>query len=303
VLRTLLSNSKTFDSREHPVKSNICSSFEKFAAAFTRKENNYKKAYIFKNPLIRRGANENGLLCENFFGRNNSFETFSKIAKLKYEDFLRNGAKTLHSVNIEYDLNLSLVTYMRLHEALEFYSRQYVNNEGPSQSLQFFIKTFDRGSKPFRRILQHAENSRETVAGINTVQTFFSLTNFDTPEEKFLKFLWSDWNNGFLSNRCREFLFKFRNNTLGLNSRVCKFVNTVRAECTFCEVNKEPLPINSESFVHLFFNCHVADRYRIKIESTIFPEVANNNDVVRRNFWFLEKCREKETLTPLFQHW
>jgi hypothetical protein len=71
----------------------------------------------------------------------------------KYEDFfVRNGTKTLHSVNLEYDLNLSLVTYMRLHEALAFYSRQYDNNEGPSQSLQFFIKTFDKGSKPFRRI-------------------------------------------------------------------------------------------------------------------------------------------------------
>jgi hypothetical protein len=76
---------------------------------------------------------------------------------------------------------------MRLHEALAFYSRQYVNNEGPSQSLQFFIKTFDRGSKPFGRILQHDENSRVTVAGINMVQTFFSLTNIDKPEEKIFK--------------------------------------------------------------------------------------------------------------------
>jgi hypothetical protein len=75
----LISSGKTFESRDHPVKSNICCRFEKFAAPFTRKENNYKKAYIFKNTLIRRGENENGLLCENFFGRNNSFETFSKI--------------------------------------------------------------------------------------------------------------------------------------------------------------------------------------------------------------------------------
>jgi hypothetical protein len=103
---TLLSNSKTFDSREHSVKSNICTSFEKFAAAFTRKDNDFKKAFILKNPLIRRGANDNGLLCENFFGRNNMFQTFSKIANLKYK---RNGTKTLHSVNIEYNLNLSLV--------------------------------------------------------------------------------------------------------------------------------------------------------------------------------------------------
>jgi hypothetical protein len=286
----LIAVGQTFSSREHPVKSNICCSFEKFAAAFTKKDSNYKKAYIFKNPLIRRGERDNGLLCENFFGRNNSFETFSKIAKLKYEDFFgRNGTKTLHSVNMEYDLNFSLVTFMRLHEALRFYSRQYENNDGPAQSLQFFIKSFDKGSKPFRRILQHAETSRIAVAGINTVQTFFSLTDLDKPEEKILRFLWSDWNNGFFSNRCREFLFKFRNNTLGLNSRVCKFVNNVDAECTFCVANKEPLPINAESFVHLFFNCHVNEKYRVKIENTLFPEIVNKNDTIRRNFWFLGK--------------
>ncbi len=122
---------------------------------------------------------------------------------------MRNGSKTLHSVNLEYDLNLSLVTYMRLHEALAFYSRQFVNNEGPSQSLQFFLKTFDRGSKPFRRVLQHAEISRITVAGINTVQTFFSLTKIDTPEEKFLKFLWSDWNKVFFQTAVENFYLNF----------------------------------------------------------------------------------------------
>jgi hypothetical protein len=187
---------------------------------------------------------------------------------------------------------------MRLHEALAVYSRQYANNAGPSQNLHFYLKTFDRGSKPFRRILQHAENIRTTVSGINTVQTFFSLTNIDTPDEKILKFLWSDWNNGFFPNRCREFLFKFRNNTLGLNSRVCKFVHNISAECTFCIVNKEPFPINSESFDHLFFNCHVASRYRIKIESALFPEIINSGEVTRRNFWFIGKMPGDRSFNP-----
>jgi hypothetical protein len=91
---TLLANSSTFDNRDHPILHNICHSFERFVSAFTKKETNFKKAYIFKNSLIRRGANDNGLLCENFFGRNNSYETFSKLAKLKYKDFfVRNGTK------------------------------------------------------------------------------------------------------------------------------------------------------------------------------------------------------------------
>ncbi len=42
---------------------------------------------------------------------------------------MRNGTKTLNRVNIEYDLDRTLVTYMRLYEALAFYARQYANNE------------------------------------------------------------------------------------------------------------------------------------------------------------------------------
>jgi hypothetical protein len=46
----LIANSQTFEGRDHPVKSNICCSFEKFAAAFTRKEKNYKKPIFSKTP-------------------------------------------------------------------------------------------------------------------------------------------------------------------------------------------------------------------------------------------------------------
>ncbi len=162
----------------------------------------------------------------------------------------------------------------------------------------FFLKSFEKGSKPFRRPLQYNEINRSTVSNISTVKTFFNLINTDPPEEKILKFLWSDWNCGFLSNRCREFLYKFRNNILGLNSRVCKFVVTVQAECTFCCLNKEPFPIIAESFIHLFFNCHVSDKYKKKVESALFPEIVNNTDIVRREFWFLGKMPGPRNYNP-----
>jgi len=83
----LIANASTFNVNSNPILHNVCSSFERFVKAFTAKGANYKKALIFKNPLIRRGRNDNGLLCENFFGRNKPFDTFVKIAKLKFEDF------------------------------------------------------------------------------------------------------------------------------------------------------------------------------------------------------------------------
>ncbi len=94
---------------------------------------NYKKALIFKNPAIRRGRRDNGLLCENFFGRDCTFETFSKIAKLKHKDFFtRNDAKSLHQLNIDQGLDFTLVDYMRIHEALGFYSENKNDSTVPA---------------------------------------------------------------------------------------------------------------------------------------------------------------------------
>jgi hypothetical protein len=50
--------------------------------------------------------------------------------------------------------------------------------------------------------------------------------------------------------------------------------------------------------VHLFFNCHVSDKYRLKLEAALFPEIANNTEVVRREFWFLGKMPGPRNYNP-----
>jgi hypothetical protein len=97
------------------------------------------------------------MLCERFFG--NNYGELEKIAKLKFEDFFnRRAPKTLDEINREFSLNLTLVTYMRLHEALEFAnSKKRDDDIKPTQSIDFFLWNFERGSKPYRRILQHKE--------------------------------------------------------------------------------------------------------------------------------------------------
>jgi hypothetical protein len=282
----LIANEKTFSLAENPILFNICKSFGKFAEEFYGAEDNYKKAFIFRNPLFRRGRNDDGLLCERFFG--NNFGELCKIAKLKFEDFFTpRGTKTLDELNREFDLNFTLVTYMRTHEALQFAVLKYGNEEASTvQSLDFFLKSFDKGSKPFRKILQRNEVKKWKIANLNTVNTFLSLTNIQKPSDGILKSCWGEWNITFFSNRMREFLFKFRNNILGLNSRVCKFVPGIESECSLCVVNKEPYPIQSETFIHLFFDCCHSDRYRKLIENRFFPELRNSGETDRKKFWF-----------------
>jgi hypothetical protein len=63
-------------------------------------------------------------------------------------------------------------------------------------------------------------------------------------------------------------------------------------------MNKEPFPINTESFVHLFFSCHVSDKYWKKIKDCLFPEIVNGTDIIRREFWFLGKMPGARNYNP-----
>ena len=67
------------------------------------------------------------------------------------------------------------------------------------------------------------------------------------------------WNNFFLLGKMFTFLFKFYNNSLGLNSRVAKFNNTVDPGCTFCSLTNTR-PVCMESFAHLFYYCDTTNK-------------------------------------------
>jgi hypothetical protein len=68
--------------------------------------------------------------------RDTGYDDLVKIAKLKFEDlFTRGGPKSLFETNREFDINLSLVTYMRLHEALELYKNKKAGNDNPGPAV------------------------------------------------------------------------------------------------------------------------------------------------------------------------
>jgi hypothetical protein len=284
----LIADRHTFDPRVNPILYNIGNSFGKFRSAFTEKDDNFRKALVFRNPFFRRRSADAGLLCENFFDIRNNVAMISIIVKLKFEDFFfRNRPKSMDNLNSEFGLDINLVTYMRLHEALQFAVDSRRNEEAlPSQSLDFFLKSFEKGSKPFRRILRYKENSKLKICNLNTVKTFFELVSLPKPEDDILRFCWGEWQKNFYGNRCKEFLYKFRNNILGINQRVNKFVHDVDAECSLCTVNKEPRPIQVESFIHVFFECTYTTPYRVRIIETFFPELRGADEITLKRFWF-----------------
>jgi len=285
----LLADKNTFIQAEHPVMYNICSSFGMFKNEFFKINNNFEKAHIFKNPMFKRGINDNGILCENFFGRNLEFSEYGKIAKLRFEDFFDRGrAKLLEVLNEEYDVNFSLVTYMRVHGALQFYKNKIgVTEPAPEQSLEFFLRSFKKGSKPFRRILEYREFSGLKIAELNLVTTFVTITGCERPNTTILRKCWGEWNNSFLPNIIREFLYKFRSNSLGLNSRVQHFVPNHDSRCTLClTANQHNGPFEQETFLHVFFTCPVTSTYRNAIIEELFPEILPCTEQIKKQFWF-----------------
>jgi hypothetical protein len=89
--------------------------------------------------------------------------------------------------------------------------------------------------------------------------TFFRNINVPVPAESELEILYAQWGLSCYSVRLRDFLYKFRNNLLGLNTRVAHFNNNVNRGCTFCcKSGINPAP--DESFGHLFFNCRFTNK-------------------------------------------
>jgi hypothetical protein len=285
----LIANSGTFNRNENPVLFNICESYGSFTSEFYKKDRNYRKALIFKNRMFKRGRNDDRLLDENFFGRNLSFDELKKIACLKFEDFFTNGRqKTLDLLCDDTGINFSLVTYMRIHESLQFYVLSRRNDEpSPDQSVAMFIKSFSRGSGPYRRILEYSDVQKIKLSENNTVKKFFEFVGIPMLEEPILKHCWSAWNHTFFGNQQREFLYKYFNNILGLNARVAHFVANHSAECSVCIANNEPRPIQAETFLHIFFECSHSNRYREMAEKEFFPELVQETVENKRTFWLL----------------
>ena len=282
-------NGDSFSAQESPILHNVCSSFNNFKIEFFNKDRNYMKANIFNNPLFTRGRNDNGLLNENFFGLDKSFEFFAKISKIKFEDFFERGRpKSLDNLNRESGVDFTLINYLRIHGALQFFlNKKGAGAAGPAVSLEFFFRTFKSGSRPFRNVLQYRDLKNNDIRENNSVKTFFQLIGLQIPETSVLKKLWGSWGKNGMCNRGREFQFKFFNNRLGLNARVCKFVNTVQAECSLCVSGNEPAPQPEESFIHTFYNCPYSEKYRSEIIRKFCPAIEILGSDGKKAFWFL----------------
>jgi hypothetical protein len=222
----------------HPILYNLSVSYERFSTEFYEIGKNFMKAYIFKNKMFKRGNRDDNILCENFFGRQNNYQYFAKIAKIRLEDLLiGRNMRSLDEINENLGVEFTLAIYMRLSGAVHFFleKKENVQQNIPVGILPY-LTSFKKGSQKIRKVLLTKNTESVKLEQLNSVTTFNSLTGIGNIEQSFLKNIWGFWNFSGQQNTVREFIYKFYNNLLGINTRVSHFVAGHNRGCTFCTV-------------------------------------------------------------------
>jgi hypothetical protein len=84
-----------------------------------------------------------------------------------------------------------------------------------------------------------------------------------------LRNILSFWHKFYIDVRLGDFIFKYYNNSLGLNARVANFIVNHDASCTFCTLSGIN-PVPWETFDHLFYWCNYSTRLIDNIIARLF---------------------------------
>jgi zinc-binding in reverse transcriptase len=100
-----------------------------------------------------------------------------------------------------------------------------------------------------------------------TTKTFFRLIGVAPPTEEEIEKKNILWSLSFIPNKIREFIYKFKNNILGLNTRISHFNLNVSRACSFCILRNVLALVPDEKFQHLFFSCPSTSNIQSEIKN------------------------------------
>jgi hypothetical protein len=155
-------------------------------------------------------------------------------------------------------LPLTPACWWRLFTAVSSSIKKFANIDGnlPSQSLTEFISKFKKGSKPFRVIIDKSVYQSKNPGDLCTVRTFAEITGTVIPDPTILTYFLSSWNQHYLENNLRDFIFKCRNNLLRTSDRLSHILKNIDDRCFLCKGANLPAPAR-ESFFHFFKDCPI----------------------------------------------
>jgi exonuclease III len=273
-----------------PVLDNIENSFCKFYDQFLRINGNWQKSSVLFNPLLKNNRAQ-PTINESFLLHNMPPITTNNISGLKVGDIWSNGRlKSLDEINERLPVQLSLVSYMRLGENSRYWDKKTLNMAYAglvSKSVTEFLNGLKKGSKQFRSVLNNKlrpKMEKYADKAFRNLLACCGLHNIQITGKR--KFVFDWWSHHFMPNRMRDFIFKFVSNTLNVNARLANFVDQADASCTFCKMEGF-LPVERESFAHLFFECPITASLHNKVLEKYCPNLRFNNETERRALWLL----------------
>jgi hypothetical protein len=225
---------------------------------FTKKDENFRSAYIVGNRCMTRNLETRDLITSNFFGNKFFVAHAGNICRLRYSDFYDETGNIvpaqLVTTNTGVPLTVMMIQTLRgvCSVARIKYSKKNLD-ERKSVDIQTYISRCRKGSKRYR-ILMLKHSLTETPHNINKFARNMDII-IDGSQSELLNSLWT---LNYFNNNMKTFLFKLHNNTLGYNNAVAHFVRNLSPNCTFCYLTGEA-DINAETGSHLFYDCvHVS---------------------------------------------
>jgi hypothetical protein len=261
----------------------------KVKSIFENTGGNYKFANVFDNNLF--SSEQAGCVMLKDVRDCGGLDNIYQLAQLKYEDFFE-GNRFKRCVDIENSTGTTLGynTYMTVRSALLLFKNRKARSRILTDSDMSFSAFIGNSKKPVKRIKLLLNSVKKRACNLEqhqTVKSFFRITDMVYVGNDFYSKVISLWSTCSISCRLSSFIFKYFNNTLGLNTRVSHFGNNVSRNCTFCA--GEGRPATDETFLHLFVECPTTSCWANNFNQEYLGGNVLPNADSRRNFWILGK--------------
>jgi hypothetical protein len=277
----------------NPVLYGISESYSKFRISLDSSNCNFVNSFIIGNPIFFRGPGDKSKLNLSYLLLQEAGDCV--ITRMKARDFFNvNGIKTRLELLIEYGLDIPLEGFIRLVRCLNHYVTRLKPNTRNDGSALCVSKDFVPLKNPGKKIRLTLVKKRRKAFKLedqSVVKKYLEITGAGFPGETSYEKLIALWNCSGLPNRVRTFLFRFFNNTLGINTRLSHFVPGQNRGCTFCQLNNAGA-IPDETFLHLFLNCPVVKSWHDRFLSLYLPVNYLRNDGERVNLFFIGRVHE-----------
>jgi hypothetical protein len=263
--------------------------FERLRICHDSANENFLKAFVMHNPLIFRGRGDKNILTTDYLECVDNPQLEKKLANLTFKQcFGHEGLLTRVEMRFINEIDIPVSGYAKLGRALTHYvNRINANrlNDGTSTRLFDELNIKKPGPK-IRKLLVKRRKKPYDIGNQTTTKTFFRITGIEyIGNDRFLDIL-CIWTWSGLSNRQKDFTFKFYNNLLGLNTRTWHFAANGTRNCMFCSLQNPPVQ-NDESFLHPFFQCPTTRDWQSKFIRKCLPEMNLNTEASEKKLWFL----------------